>query len=103
MEPKVKTEEIQMRFSTLIKRCGIPKWIKMKTRTETNDSFRQSAKERRVVCIHHSETARGAFWAEPTVSCCNVVGHIVFPQPIPGDVHYITGVQQHLYEIRGRQ
>ena len=91
-----------VRFSTLIKLCGLPMycdqlcgatWERVTKKWLPSDF-------RRVLTIHHSDTTDGRFYGEPGKNCVNVVGFCVFAVQIPPEIGYVIGIEHMMGGLR---
>jgi hypothetical protein len=91
-----------VRFSTLIKLCGLPAYCDQLCGATWERVTRKwlPSDFRRVLTIHHGDGANARFWAEPGKQCVNVVGFCVFAKPIPPGIGYVIGVEHRMGDLK---
>lgn len=91
-----------VRFSTLIKLCGVPLYCDQLCGATWERLTRKwlASDWHRVLTIHHGETFSNPFWAEPGKHAGNVIGFCIFKQPIPADVGMVVGVGRYMGKLK---
>jgi|SanBayMetagenome_1026888.scaffolds.fasta_scaffold124114_1 hypothetical protein len=77
------------RMSTLVKKLGAP----TASFKLSKDEYATAINEGRVLSIHHSDDGDGPDYGLVGHNVVNVDSRVVFPNPIPKNVEYVTGIK----------